>query len=58
MAKIEIEIDLDDLASELQYLAHDDIVRFVVALDAYVADIQLTRDLTDALQAVIDEEEG
>lgn len=56
MAKIEIEIDLDDLASELMYFQYEDLIGFVLGLEAYVADSNFTESLIHELQRVLDEE--
>lgn len=58
MAKIEIEIDLDDLASELMYFQYEDLIGFVLGLDSYVSDSNFTESLIRELQRVLDEEDA
>lgn len=55
---VETEIQVSDIGWAMRYERHDDIVDFVLQLDAEIADIDFTKKLRDALNEVIEVEEG
>jgi hypothetical protein len=59
MARIEIELDLEDLPHELaDQLTDTAWLKFMMYMDAQRADLQLTKKLHEYLAEVIEEEEA
>lgn len=53
MVTFEHEVDLDEIAEQVQYEDPDDIVEFIKQLDEYIGDFDFTLDLTKELLKVI-----
>ena len=53
MVTFEHEVDLDEIAEQVQYEDPDDIVEFIKQLDEYIWDFDFTLDLTKELLKVI-----
>lgn len=55
---LETEIQVSDIGWAMRHESHDEIVDFVLQLDAEVADLDFTKKLRDALNEVIKVEES
>lgn len=55
---ITLEVDVDNLARQLTYMTYDDLIDFVMTVDACISDTVFThaliRELTDSLGEALD----